>query len=151
MRGAKGGGGSGCLNMHCGEWEQSRKELTSDVEASDLVSRVISGDESKPFVDNKEVFKELVLGFSLVVTEFALARFVWELVYSVPNAEVVGELLETRGGQELLFRLIGDVLVETLHFFDLVEFCFINFLFSARRALVSVLYFETFLARFSHF
>ena len=60
--------------------------------------------------------------------------------------------METRVGQKELFRLIGKVFVATLHnFFDCVAFCFINFLFSALRALVSVLYFETFLLRLSHF
>ena len=145
MRGAKGGGGSGCLTIHCGEWEQPSRELTLDVVASEMVSRGINGDEAKDFVDNKEEFEvfvmEVGLDFSVVVTGFASVGVVVEFVYSLPNAEVVGELLETRGGpgQELLFRLFGDVLVETLHdFFDFADFCF-NFLFSARRALASVL------------
>ena len=80
MRGANGAGGSGCLTIHCGEWEQPSRELTLDVVASEMVSRGINGDEVKDYVDNKEEFEEHVmkvgLNFSLVVAGFASVRVV---------------------------------------------------------------------------
>ena len=85
MSGANGGGGLGCLDIHCGEWEQPNRELTVEVVASVhelVVSRVISGKESKVFVDNKDVLEELVMKielFSLAETESDLVEVVDEL------------------------------------------------------------------------
>ena len=111
-----------------------------DVVASEneLVSGMINREGSKDFVDKKGEFEELgmkfELKFSTVGTGFSLVEVEVEaeLESSLPNAKVKGEVLETTGKQEEMFRLMGDVLVETLHnFFNLADFCFNNFLFSA--------------------
>ena len=109
-----------------------------DVVASEheLVSRVVRREESRDFVDMTEEFEELVMKFRLKVssvgTGFALVEVEEELELSLPNAEVEGKVLETTGKQEEMFRLIGDVLVETVHaFFNFMDFCLVSFLFSA--------------------
>ena len=53
MSGAKGGGGSGCLDIHCGEFEQVGRDPTLEVVASVLFSTVTS--LSDELIDNDEL------------------------------------------------------------------------------------------------